>query len=58
MALDQNIMPPTINQFTKDEACDLDYIPNLPRKKRLQTVMSTNYGFGGTNGAIIFTKSV
>ncbi|WP_345977819.1 beta-ketoacyl-ACP synthase II [Sulfurimonas sp. HSL3-7] len=58
MALDQNIMPPTINQLTKDEACDLDYVPNLPRKKQLQTVMSTNYGFGGTNGAIIFTKSV
>lgn len=58
MALNQNIMPPTINQFIQDKECDLDYIPNLPRKKQLQTVMSTNYGFGGTNGAVIFTKSV
>ncbi len=52
MALNKNIMPPTINQFTSD----LDYIPNKPRKKELNCVMSTNYGFGGTNGAIIFAK--
>lgn len=56
MALDRNIIPPTINLFTHDEECDLDYVPNKPRKKILQTVMSTNYGFGGTNGAIIFSK--
>lgn len=56
MALNKNIMPPTINQFQKDEKCDLDYIPNVPREKNLKTVMSTNYGFGGTNGAIIFSK--
>ena len=56
MALEKNIMPPTINLFTPDKECDLDYIPNIPRKKSLQTVMSTNYGFGGTNGAIIFSK--
>ena len=58
MALENNIMPPTINQFTADEGCDLDYIPNTARPKQLQTVMSTNYGFGGTNGAIIFTKMI
>ncbi len=56
MALDRNIIPPTINLFTHDKECDLDYVPNKPRKKILQTVMSTNYGFGGTNGAIIFSK--
>ena len=58
MALEQNIMPPTINQITPDPECDLDYIPNFPREKVLNSVMSTNYGFGGTNGAIIFTKSL
>jgi len=56
MALQRNIMPPTINQFVSDDACDLDYVPNIAREKELRTVMSTNYGFGGTNGAIIFTK--
>ncbi len=56
MALDQNIMPPTINQITPDPECDLDFVPNKPRKKELKNVLSTNYGFGGTNGAIIFGK--
>ncbi len=56
MALNNNIMPPTINQITKDEACDLDYIPNVKREKELNYVLSVNYGFGGTNGAIIFKK--
>jgi 3-oxoacyl-[acyl-carrier-protein] synthase II len=56
MALERNIMPPTINLETQDEECDLDYIPNRPRQKELSHVMSVNYGFGGTNGAIIFKK--
>ena len=56
MSLDQNIMPPTINQITPDPECDLDFVPNKPRKKELKNVLSTNYGFGGTNGAIIFGK--
>ncbi len=56
MALNKNIMPPTINQFEGDEACDLDCVPNTARLKELDTVMSSNYGFGGTNGAIIFSK--
>ena len=56
IALNKNIMPPTINLLNQDKECDLDYIPNKPRKKILNHVMSTNYGFGGTNGAIIFSK--
>lgn len=58
MALNQNIMPPTINQFTKDPNCDLDYIPNKARQKDLNYVLTTNYGFGGTNGAIVFSKDI
>ncbi len=58
LALHHGIMPPTLNQVTPDEACDLDTVPNVARKQPLNTVMSTNYGFGGTNGAIIFTKPV
>lgn len=56
MALDRNIMPPTINQISSDPECDLDVIANTPQKKVLKNVLSTNYGFGGTNGAIIFSK--
>jgi 3-oxoacyl-[acyl-carrier-protein] synthase II len=56
MSLEQNIMPPTINHFSADPECDLDYIPNVPREKKLHNVLTANYGFGGTNGAIIFSK--
>ncbi|EAI3898411.1 beta-ketoacyl-ACP synthase II [Campylobacter coli] len=56
MALDNGIMPPTINQFVSDEECDLDYIPNEARKADLRVVMSNSFGFGGTNGCVIFKK--
>lgn len=56
MAMDKGIMPPTINQIEKDPECDLDYIPNSARKGELKVVMSNSFGFGGTNGSIIFKK--
>ncbi|EAH7654781.1 beta-ketoacyl-ACP synthase II [Campylobacter jejuni] len=56
MALDNGIMPPTINQFVGDEECDLDYIPNEARKADLRVVMSNSFGFGGTNGCVVFKK--
>lgn len=56
MALRDNIVPPTINQLVKDEECDLDYIANHSRKANLSVVMSNSFGFGGTNGSIIFKK--
>ncbi|WP_297574995.1 beta-ketoacyl-ACP synthase II [uncultured Campylobacter sp.] len=56
MAMERNLMPPTINQIVKDEECDLDYIPNVAREKELKFVMSNSFGFGGTNGSIIFKK--
>ncbi|HEF9715186.1 TPA: beta-ketoacyl-ACP synthase II [Campylobacter coli] len=56
MALDNGIMPPTINQFVSDEECDLDYIPNVARKADLRVVMSNSFGFGGTNGCVVFKK--
>lgn len=58
-AMDEGIIPPTINQENPDENCDLDYVPNVAREVELNTVMSNNFGFGGTNGVIIikrFTK--
>lgn len=56
MALDNGIMPPTINQLVSDEECDLDYIPNEARKADLRVVMSNSFGFGGTNGCVVFKK--
>jgi 3-oxoacyl-[acyl-carrier-protein] synthase II len=56
MAMRDGIIPPTINYETPDENCDLDYVPNKARKAELNTVMSNSFGFGGTNGVLIFQK--
>lgn len=56
MAMRDGIVPPTINQLVKDEECDLNYTPNLAKKANLSIVMSNSFGFGGTNGSIIFKK--
>ena len=56
MALNANMMPPTINFEASSDDMQLDYIPNKARAAELCTVLSANYGFGGTNGAIIFGK--
>ena len=55
-ALNEGIIPPTINIENQDPECDLDYVPNVARKAELTTVMSNNFGFGGTNGSVIFRK--
>lgn len=55
-ALNEGIIPPTINIINQDEECELDYVPNVARKAELTTVMSNNFGFGGTNGSVIFKK--
>lgn len=54
MALERGIIPPTINFHTPDPACDLDYVIEGAREKKLDVVMSNSFGFGGTNGALIF----
>lgn len=55
-AINEGIIPPTINQIEPDEACDLDYVPNVAREANLETVMSNSFGFGGTNGVLIMKK--
>ncbi len=55
-ALNEGVIPPTINIENQDPECDLDYVANKARKVELNTVMSNNFGFGGTNGSVIFTK--
>ncbi len=56
MAMRDSIIPPTINYETPDENCDLDVVPNTARKAELNVVMSNSFGFGGTNGVLIFKK--
>lgn len=56
MAMQKGILPPTINQVESDLDCDLDYIPNVAREVKVDAVMSNSFGFGGTNGVIIFKK--
>lgn len=55
-ALNEGIIPPTINIENQDPECDLDYVASSARKADLTTVMSNNFGFGGTNASVIFTK--
>jgi 3-oxoacyl-[acyl-carrier-protein] synthase II len=56
LALDQGILPPTINYEFPDPECDLDYVPNEARKADIKTALSNSFGFGGTNASLIFRK--
>ena len=55
-AMENELVPPTINYKEKDEECDLDIVPNEPRKAKLNITMSNSLGFGGHNASIIFKK--
>jgi 3-oxoacyl-[acyl-carrier-protein] synthase II len=56
LALRDQIVPPTINLESPDPECDLDYVPNHARKASLEYAMSNSFGFGGTNGALLFRR--
>jgi 3-oxoacyl-[acyl-carrier-protein] synthase II len=56
LALRDQVIPPTINLENQDPACDLDYVPNTAREAKLETALSNSFGFGGTNGTVVFKR--
>lgn len=56
MALNANVIPPTINLDNPDPGCDLDYVPHHAREKKLDVVMSNSFAFGGQNSVLVFRK--
>lgn len=56
LALHHGVIPPTINLDNPDEGCDLDYVPHEARRRPIRVAMSNSFGFGGTNGTLIFAK--
>ncbi len=56
MAVRDQIAPPTINIIEQDSQCDLDFVPNQAREMRIDAALSNSFGFGGTNGTLVFTK--
>ena len=56
LAIRDQVAPPTINLHTADPDCDLDYVPNTARAMPIESVLSNSFGFGGTNGSLIFRR--
>jgi len=56
LALRDNVVPPTINLDNPGEGCDLDFVPHTARQAKLDVVMSNSFGFGGTNGTLVFRR--
>ncbi len=56
LALHHQVSPPTINIFAQDPECDLDYCANVARDMKIEVAVNNNFGFGGTNGTLVFRK--
>jgi 3-oxoacyl-[acyl-carrier-protein] synthase II len=56
LALRDQVSPPTINLRTPDPECDLDYVPNAARRMPIRVALSNSFGFGGTNGTLVFAR--
>jgi 3-oxoacyl-[acyl-carrier-protein] synthase II len=57
LALKEQVIPPTINLDNQDPQCDLDYTPNKARAIKMRTALSNSFGFGGTNGTVVFARA-
>jgi 3-oxoacyl-[acyl-carrier-protein] synthase II len=57
LAIRDQVSPPTINLRTPDPACDLDYVPNQARRMPIRAALSNSFGFGGTNGTLVFARA-
>jgi 3-oxoacyl-[acyl-carrier-protein] synthase II len=56
LAIRDQVAPPTINIFNQDPQCDLDYVPNMAREMKINVAVSNSFGFGGTNGTLVFRR--
>jgi len=56
LAIRDNVAPPTINYVTPDPECDLDFVPNTARQMKIDVAVSNSFGFGGTNGTLVFRR--
>ena len=55
MAIRDQVAPPTLNLMEPEEDIDMDLVPNQPRERQIRATVSNSFGFGGTNGSVIFT---
>ena len=56
LALRDQVAPPTINLDNPDEGCNLNYVPHTAQERAIDAVLSNSFGFGGTNGSLLFTR--
>ena len=56
LAIQDNVAPPTINLDNPGEGCDLNYVPHTAQERKIDTVVTNSFGFGGTNGTLVFQR--
>jgi 3-oxoacyl-[acyl-carrier-protein] synthase II len=56
LAIRDQVAPPTINLDNPDEGCDLNFVPHISQERVINSALSNSFGFGGTNGSLLFTR--